>query len=92
MFEWDEQKKAENFIKHGLSFEDAEIVFGGPCLTFEDCRFDYGEVRFLTFGLLQRRVVVIAHTRRGRSTRIISMRKANTREQKTYYQKRSETD
>ena len=90
--EWDEQKRAENFIKHGLSFEDAEIVFGGPCLTFEDNRFDYGEVRYLTFGLLQRRVVVIAHTNRGRSTRIISMRKANSREQKTYYQKRSETD
>ena len=65
MFEWDEQKKAENFIKHGLSFEDAENVFGGPCLTFEDSRFDYGEVRYLTFGLLQRRVVVMPIQKEG---------------------------
>lgn len=84
MYEWDENKNKENLSKHGLSFEDAEIVFSGPCVTFEDRRYDYDEERFITLGLLEGRAVVIAHTARGASTRIISMRKANSREQKIY--------
>ncbi len=84
MFEWDEEKKQTNFSDHGLSFEDAETVFSGECVTFEDTRYDYGEPRFVTLGRLEGRTVVIAHTPRGGNTRIISMRKANSREQKTY--------
>jgi uncharacterized DUF497 family protein len=60
-------------------------------VTFEDTRYDYGEERFITLGLLAGRVVVIAHTPRGERTRVISMRKANSREQKTY-QERLKTD
>jgi uncharacterized DUF497 family protein len=87
-FEWDEAKNRSNFVKHGLDFADAEQVLSGPCVTFVDDRFDYGEKRFTTLGLLAGRVVVIAHTARsGDVTRIISMRKANRREQ-TIYQKR----
>ncbi len=55
-----------------------------PCVTFEDTRYDYGEPRFVTLGRLEGRTVVIAHTPRGENTRIISMRKANSREQKTH--------
>jgi uncharacterized protein len=84
MIEWDEAKNRSNFIKHGLDFEDAEKVFAGPCLTFRDDRFEYGEERLITLGLLAGRVVVIAHAPRDDDTRIISMRKANRREQKIY--------
>jgi uncharacterized DUF497 family protein len=35
-FEWNEAKNRINFAKHGLSFEDAEQVFSGPCVTFVD--------------------------------------------------------
>ena len=91
MFEWDEKKSAENLLKHGLAFDDAETVFAGQCVTFEDARCDYGEQRFITLGALEGRVVVIAHTLRGDRTRIISMRKANSREQKAY-QERLEKD
>jgi uncharacterized protein len=82
---WDEAKNRSNFAKHGLDFADAEQVLAGPCVTFVDSRFDYGERRFITLGLLAGRVVIIAHTLRGEDiTRIISMRKANRREQKIY--------
>ncbi len=84
MLEWDEEKKQTNFSDHGLSFEDAETVFSGECVTFEDTRYDYREPRFVTLGRLEGRTVVIAHTPRGENTRIISMRKANSREQKAY--------
>jgi uncharacterized DUF497 family protein len=39
-YEWDKAKRRINFAKHGLDFEDAEQVFNGPCVTFEDNRFD----------------------------------------------------
>jgi uncharacterized DUF497 family protein len=62
VYEWDDQKNQENLEKHGLGFEDAELVFAGPCVTFDDDRFDYDEDRFLTLGLLQGRVVLIVYT------------------------------
>jgi uncharacterized DUF497 family protein len=90
-YEWDEAKNRANRVKHGLSFEDAEQVFDGPCVTFEDDRFDYGEERLITLGLLAGRLVVIAHSPRDEGTRIISMRKGNRSEQKIY-QERLGTD
>jgi uncharacterized DUF497 family protein len=84
MFEWDEAKNRSNLVKHGLDFGDAEKVLAGPCITFVDGRFDYGEERLITLGVLAGRVVVIAHAPRGEDTRITSMRKANRREQKIY--------
>jgi uncharacterized DUF497 family protein len=84
LFEWDDAKNRSNFAKHGLDFADAELVFAGPCVTFVDDRFNYGEERFVTLGLLAGRLVTIAHAPRAGATRIISMRKANRREQKIY--------
>jgi uncharacterized DUF497 family protein len=48
-YEWDEAKNRKNIAKHGLSFEDADQVFAGPCVTFEDERFAYGEERLITW-------------------------------------------
>ena len=90
-YEWDEAKNRKNLAKHGLSFEDAAEVFTGPCVTFEDVRFEYGEGRLITLGLLAGRLVVMAHSPRDGGTRIISMRKGNKREQKVY-QERLDTD
>jgi uncharacterized DUF497 family protein len=73
-----------------LSFEDAGIVFAGECVTFGDDRSDYGEPRFITLGKLEGRVVVVVHTPRNDKTRIISMRKANEREQKIYQKRLGE--
>ena len=87
-YEWDESKNQSNLGKHGLSFEDAELVFEGPCVSFVDDRSDYGEERLITLGLLSARVVLIAHALRSDDvTRIISMRKANRREQKIYQER-----
>ncbi len=85
-FTWDEKKRKTNVRKRGLDFADAEMVFSGATFTFEDDRFDYGEQRFITMGLLQGVVVVIAHTERGEAVRIISMRKATKHEQEIFFQ------
>ncbi len=66
-------------------------IFTAPCVTFIDSRFEYGELRLITLGLLAGRVVVVAHAPRGEATtRIISMRKANGREQKIYQKRLGE--
>ena len=90
-YEWDEAKNRKNLAKHCLSFEDAAEVFSGPCVTFEDDRFEYGEERLITLGLLAGRLVVMAHSPRDEGTRMISMRKGNRHEQKIY-QERFGTD
>ena len=59
-------------------------VFAGATLTVEDERRDYGEDRFISIGFLDGRMVVLVWTRRGGARRIISMRKANDREQTIY--------
>jgi uncharacterized protein len=61
-YEWDEAKRLANIQKHGIDFVGIEKVFAGTTLTILDDRFDYGEPRFMTLGLLRGRVVVIAHT------------------------------
>lgn len=83
-YEWDAKKSRANLEKHGLSFEDAELVFESKCITFVDERFDYGEARLITLGVLSGRIVVVVHAPRDEKTRIISMRKANEREQEIY--------
>ena len=85
--EWDWQKNHVNFEKHGFNFKDAEAVFDSTTVTFLDDRRDYGEERFITLGTLLDRVVVLVHTMRGNGVRIISMRKANEREQKIYQER-----
>ena len=86
-FEWDENKRKLNIQKHGIDFEDAKRVFEGISLTFQDNRFDYGQQRFITMGLLYEIVIVIAHTEIDETIRIISMRKATKNEQKLFFKK-----
>jgi hypothetical protein len=86
-FEWDENKRKSNIQKHGIDFKDAKQVFEGITLTFQDNRFDYGEQRYITMGLLYEIVVVIAHTESEETIRIISMRKATKNEQKLFFKK-----
>jgi hypothetical protein len=56
-------------------------VFAGRHYTAPDLREHYSEDRFITVGLLDARMVVLVWTPRGEARRIVSMRKANDREQ-----------
>ena len=85
MFIWGETKRSANLRKHGIDFMDAERIFGGFTLTAEDAQKAYGERRFLTLGLLEDQVVSVAHTERGESIRIISIRKATKHETRFYF-------
>ena len=82
---WDEAKRLANLSKHGLDFADAEKVFAGPLVLFEDGREDYGELRMIGIGLLETVVVPIVHVESDDSIRIISMRKAESDETDLFY-------
>ena len=85
-FRWDETKRLSNIKKHGIDFADIPPMFDGNVFTIEDQRFDYGETRYITFGLLKFRVIVVAHTDDDEVIRIISARKATKNEEKHYFQ------
>jgi len=84
-YEWDEIKRKSNVKKHGIDFVDAPMIFDGYTLTIEDDRHDYGEERFVTFGILDGMVVAVAHTETEELIRIISIRKATRYEEKEYF-------
>lgn len=84
-YTWDEAKRQSNLRKHGLDFADAEKVFNGPLVLFEDNRVDYGEQRMIGIGLLDFLVVLVVHVEADDEIRIISMRKADSDETDLYY-------
>ncbi|PKO22669.1 MAG: hypothetical protein CVU38_08195 [Chloroflexi bacterium HGW-Chloroflexi-1] len=84
-FTWHESKRQATLARRGLDFAHAEQVFAGPTFTFEDDREDYGERRWVTFGLLREKVVVIVHTETEDEIRVISMREADKDEQLLFF-------
>lgn len=82
--EFDPAKRNATLQTRGLDMARAPDVFAGATLTVEDNRKDYGEPRYITIGFLANRMVILAWTQRGKVRRIISMRKANEREQAVY--------
>ena len=82
-FEWDDTKRKINIRKHGIDFINVPLVFDSYTLTIEDDRYNYGEERSITFGILEGRVVVIVHTENDDLIRIISIRRATKYEEKT---------
>lgn len=84
-FEWDASKNESNLEKHGVAFERAVLVFEGRMVWWPDHRRDYGEPRWAGIGEVEGRTYVVVWTMRGPDLyRIISARKANDREEKTY--------
>ena len=81
---YDPEKRAKTLAERDLDFEDAVHVFAGTTVEFIDDRHDYGELRWITLGRLEGRLVVVVWTRRGDARHIISMRKANDREKEKY--------
>ena len=84
--EWDAAKATQNLKKHGVSFEDAGLVFydAGRVEAY-DGREDYGEDRWVTIGLVYSAVLYVVYTVRQEDTiRLISARKADASERKQY--------
>ncbi|MFM7268864.1 MAG: BrnT family toxin [Cyanobium sp.] len=85
MIRFDPAKRLRTLEQRGLDFLDAESVFGGPTIEVADRRRDYGEDRIVCFGWLRGRAVIVVYTERNGIRHIISMRKANEREQRRFF-------
>lgn len=85
-FEWDPAKARLNLSKHGVSFETATQVFEDALsVTLPDPDHSLGEHRLITIGHgLDGRLMLVSHTERGDTIRIISARRATNNERKRY--------
>lgn len=86
-FEWDPRKAASNRRKHGVGFEEARSVFyDDDALVLGDARPGHDEERFVILGRsIERHVLVVCHCIRDEETiRIISARRANAHERRSY--------
>jgi uncharacterized DUF497 family protein len=85
-FEWDPNKAARNLQKHGVSFGEAATVFQDDLsISVPDPDHSLEEERFITVGVSsQNRLLMVAHTERGDSIRIISARELTPRERRQY--------
>jgi hypothetical protein len=83
---WDDDKAAANQEKHGVSFEEAQTVFDNPrAVIFEDEAHSDSESRGIIIGHSARnRLLLVCFTERTDSIRIISARRATTKERRDY--------
>jgi len=87
-FEWDPEKAAANVRRRRVSFNEAATVLEDPLsTTFPDEAHSEGEMRFVTVGVSSSgHLLVVAHTERNDTIRIISARRATRREREFYEQ------
>ena len=85
-FAWDAKKAAKNFRKHKISFHEAATVFRDTLsMTGLDPDHSIGEDRFVTFGMSEKgRLLVVSHSDKDGSIRIISARIATKCERRIY--------
>ena len=71
-FEWDEDKNAENILKHGIDFKTAQYAFLDPKrIAAEDVGHSKIEKRYYLFGKMKGGVLTVRFTYRGKTIRII---------------------
>lgn len=83
-YEWHPAKAATNLAKHRVPMPAAQRFEWDNALERIDARQPYGEVRCTALGFVGERLHVMVFTRRGNQVRVISLRKANSREVKFY--------
>lgn len=84
-FEWDEDKAAANYAKHGIPFDAAIEVFLDDARFEEpDIRKPYSETRMNVVGTVDGVCLIVTFTIRGKTYRIISARRASRKERRNY--------
>ena len=85
---FDPAKDAVNLAKHGFSLLDAVGFEWETAVVWPDTRRDYGEARMVALGYIGLRIMALVFVDRPSEQpterRIISLRKANSREVKRY--------
>ncbi len=81
---FDAAKNEANQHKHGVSLALAQAIDWSNLWCAPDTRRDYGELREIGYAQIEGHLYCVVFTQRGRTFRVISLRKANSREVKRY--------
>jgi uncharacterized DUF497 family protein len=85
--EFDQQKNAANELKHGVPLSLAKAIDWSAVWCAPDDRRDYGELREIGYAPIDGHLYCVVFTQRGDKFRVISLRRANSREVKRYVQR-----
>ena len=88
VLEFNEVKNARNLKERGIGFERFADMDLETAVSVEDTRTDYGEGRIRMVGQIDGRLHVAIITLRGEKVRVISLRRANQREERRYAKER----
>jgi len=84
MYEWDENKSTQCLKARGFDFSIVAGFDFDTAITIEDTRKEYGEGRYMSLGFIDDRLFSLVWTPREGVIRVISLRKANSRERQSY--------
>jgi uncharacterized DUF497 family protein len=87
MIEWDENKRQDVLKRRGIDLLDAALIFENEVITQIDGRWDYGETRFVSLGMVDGECYIVVHTERNGVTRLITAWKGG-QDDRTRYQER----
>jgi len=88
LIEFDAAKSADNVRKRGIGFERFAEMDLDRAISVEDTRKDYGEQRLRVLGDINGLLHAAVITPRGDRIRVISLRRANRREERAYAKER----
>ena len=89
-FEWDDKKAELNLKKHGLRFEDVVKAFDDPKgIELLDRGHSERERRFQLIAMADGTILFIVFTERVGAIRLISARRARSKEIEIYYGRES---
>ena len=88
LFDFDPEKSARNERERGITFERIADMEFQTAIAIEDTRKDYGERRLRVLGTIDGKLHAAVITPRGATIRVISLRRANKREERAYAKER----
>jgi uncharacterized protein len=88
LLEFDEAKSVRNLKERGIGFERFADIDVETAVSGEDVRKDYGERRLRVLGFIDGLLHAAVITPRGQRIRVISLRRANRREERMYAKER----
>ena len=83
---YDSNKNKSNIKQRALNFERAADLDWDNAWIYQDERNEYNEIRFIAYSMLDKRLHFVCFTETEDGIRVISFRKANSREVKRYEQ------
>lgn len=88
LLEFDPDKNARNLRERGIAFDRFAEMDLESAISVEDMRTDYGERRLRVLGEIDGELHAAVITPRGDRIRVISLRRANRREERAYAKER----